>query len=376
MTRLCFVSPSYYLNTVGGAEVQLHMMATGLAGLGCFDVSYVTTDARESGYRDGVRVVPIPGSVNGRRCSFADFAQAVDSVSPDLVMQLGRKQFTTYAARYCALRNVPFMFSAASDIDCRRFRELPRYFGEFPLGRWRHPMRVVRALTMDRKTFSAMKSANLVVAQTATQQRKLMAILGRKVPVFQNLHHVPSENTIVKDQPPMVLWLASIKPVKRPGLFLEISKSLRGRGFRVVMAGRMNDESFRDEIERRVSAGDLEYIEDVGFEESNELIARASVFVITSRHEGLPNTLIQAWLRRTPTVSLGVDPDDMIEENGIGTRTNTVSECVDEIASLLVDRDRRERMGSAARAFATDRFGIDSQAKRLKELIDATLARH
>lgn len=373
MKNICFVAPAYYMNTVGGAEVQLYMMATGLAALGAHHVSYVTTDVDESTCSEGVRVVKIPGSGGRRQCLFEEFAQALDSVSADLVLQLGRKQFTWYAARYCALRNIPFAFSAASDIDCRRFRELPRYFGEFPLKRLTNPARPLKALLMDRRTLSAMKSANLLMAQTGTQKKLLERLCGKEAAIFQNLHHVPPERGIVKDDPPVVLWLASVKPVKRPQLFLEICRKLRKSGVRVVMAGRMNDEGFRGKVEELVQSGDLDYIEDVTFERSNELIGRASVFVLTSRHEGLPNTLIQAWLRRTPTVSLGVDPDGMISGNGLGAHARDVEQAVDAILGLLGDRAEYERTADRVREFAIERFGMESQVQRLNEYIDRAL---
>jgi len=373
MTSICFVAPAHYLSTVGGAEVQLHMMAAGLAASGTYDVFYATPDIEASTDCEGVRVVKIPERGGARQCLFEDFAQALDSVSADLVIQLGRKQFTWYAARYCSSRGLPFVFSAASDIDCRPFRELPRYFGEFPVRRLSNPGRLLKAFQTDRRTLAAMKSADLLVAQTGTQKRRLERMCGKQVEIFQNLHAVPPEETIVKAEPPVVLWLASIKPVKRPRLFLELSRRLRGCGARVVMAGRMNAEGYRADVEELVQSGDLEYVERVSFEESNELIARASVFVLTSRHEGLPNTLIQSWLRRTPTVSLGVDPDGMIASEGIGVHATGVNQAAEAIRDLVQDPERRARMADAARRFAVERFGMDAQVQRLDAYIRKAL---
>lgn len=374
MKSVCFVNPSYYANTVGGAEVQLYLMATGIASLGRYKVSYLTTDVEESMSSGQIHIVRISDGGGDGRCSFEEFCRALDSVSADLIVQLGRKQFTWYSARYCSIRDIPFLFSAASDIDCRSFREVPRFFGEFPLRRLANPTRLARAFVTDRRTLAAMKSAHTLLAQTRTQQRMLEELCNREVEIFQNLHHVPPGQSIVKDKPPIVLWLASLKPVKRPWLFLEICKRLRGSGARVVMAGRMNDERFRQNIDELVQSGDLEYIEHVTFEQSNELISRATVFVLTSRHEGLPNTLIQAWLRRTPTVSLGFDPDGMIARNGIGVHTTGVGQAVDAILDLLREKDKYYRVANKAREFAIGNFGMDSQVQRLNQYIDRALS--
>jgi len=373
MRSVCFVSPTFYLNTVGGAEVQLYFMAKALAELGTYRVTYATTDILESRSVDGLSIVRIPGSPDGRSCTFEEFSASLDSVAPDVVIQLGRKQFTYYAAQYCSRSAIAFLFSTASDIDCRPLREFPRFFGEYPAKRGRNPATLARSLAMDIRTLRGMKQASCLIAQTRRQQERLRKLCRKEPVVFQNLHEVPDDGHIVKDEPPMVLWLASIKSVKRPMLFLDIARCLRGRGYRVVMAGRMDEERYRADIETAEREGCINYVECVSFARSNELIARAKVFVLTSRHEGLPNTLIQAWLRRTPTVSLGVDPDGMIKEKGLGATASTVDEAAQSIIDLLSDPVKHELTADAARSVAIERFGKEAQARRLNHIIEAAL---
>jgi glycosyltransferase involved in cell wall biosynthesis len=370
---VCFVSPAYYSNTVGGAEIRLHAMAKGLADLGCYEVSYLTPNVTQSHRSGRIRVIRIPNDGEGTTCRFVEFVNAMDLVSPDVLIQTGRKQFTCYSARYCSLRNIPFVFGVSSDIDCRRYREFPRFFGEFAPTRMLNPRQLAGAFTMDRRTLSAMRTAALVMAQTSAQRDKLRRWFGDSIALFRNLHEVPSMDDINKDQPPTILWLASMKSVKRPRLFLEICRKLQGHGLRVIMAGRMNEERFRGEVEELARSGCMTYIERVTFEESNELIAGASVFVLTSRHEGLPNTLIQAWLRQTPTVSLGVDPDGMITRNGLGAHVSTVEQAVEAILSLVKDEAMRKRIAANAREFAVENFGMASQARALKTIVDRAL---
>lgn len=369
MRSVCFVNPYFYLNTATGAEVQVYLMAKGLADLGTCRVSYATMDIRESGFVDGISMVRIERDPGGDGCSYGGFCRALDSVAPDAVLQLGRKQFTYYAARYCRSRRVPFLFSAASDIDCRPLRELPRFFGEYRPRRALNPANLYRALLKDIRTLRGMKQATCAIAQTKRQQAALRRIFRTEPVLFQNPHEVPPTDRIVKDDPPMVLWLANIKSVKRPELFLKIAERLRNGGCRIVMAGRMIEERFRPEIEDAGRKGVLEYVEEVSFEQSNELFSRARVFVMTSRHEGLPNTLIQSWLHRTPTVSLGVDPDGLIEEQGLGKVVSTVDEAAHSIRALVNDSHLCDEVANAARLVAIERFGIASQSRRLDDIV-------
>lgn len=374
--NICFVSPTYYGNTVGGVEVQLYFMAKGLAKLDAFNVAYLTTDIDESRTIDGVRFIRIPGDTSNKSCSFEQFESALDDESPDLVFQQGRKQFTHYSARYCKSRKIPFVFGAASDIDCRYLRQVPRFFVEFPLKRLRNPMDISRALVMDLRTYSAMRSAQIHIAQTETQRNLLERVFGKKSFVYGNPHEIPAEDELVKDDPPLVLWLASVKSSKRPELFIDIARRLKGRGYRMMLAGRMNAESYRKEIEAAASDGTINYVENVAFEDSNALIAKARVFVLTSIYEGLPNTLIQAWLRRTPTVSCGFDPGGLIEDNDLGAYVTSVEAAVDAIVKLMEDEDEYARVAAGAREFAIASFGMDVQAEKLgKIMLEALPAR-
>lgn len=373
MKRICFASPNYFRSTVGGTEVQTYLMAAGIAGDGRYDVSYATTDVDEPEAVDGVRVVRIPAGNGEGGCTFEAFARTLDSESPDLVVQAGRSQFTCHAARYCSDRGIPFIFRVSSEISCRRFREVPRVFGEYTLRKAINPVRMARALLVDWRTFKAMRKASVIIAQTRTQQERLQQSFDQHVVHFRNLHEVPPEQTITKDERPMVLWLASVKSGKRPELFLDICKRLQGRGCRIVMAGRMSEERFREDIEDLATRGFLEYVENVSFEDSNALLARARVFVLTSKYEGLPNTVIQAWLRRTPTVTLGVDPDGMIAHKGLGASVATVDGAVDAIAELLEDEAKYEQAAGRAREFAIEHFGMPSQVETLKAIVDKTL---
>jgi hypothetical protein len=56
----------------------------------------------------------------------------------------------------------------------------------------------------------------------------------------------------------------------------------------------------------------LDLLGEVPLEEVNAQLAAGHLFVNTSKTEGFPNTFIQAWMRRVPTLSLDVDPDGIL----------------------------------------------------------------
>jgi glycosyltransferase involved in cell wall biosynthesis len=82
-----------------------------------------------------------------------------------------------------------------------------------------------------------------------------------------------------------------------------------------------------------------------------DLMSSAILLVNTSELEGFPNVFLEAWSCGTPVATLGVDPDGLIHDEGLGW----VCDSVDELARLLVylrsNPHEVERVGQKCRHF-------------------------
>jgi glycosyltransferase involved in cell wall biosynthesis len=87
-------------------------------------------------------------------------------------------------------------------------------------------------------------------------------------------------------------------------------------------------------------------------EEVNRQLAMGHIFVNTSRSEGFPNTFIQAWMRKVPTVSLDIDPDGVLSSDAIGYCSRTYGSLRDKVTELADNNELRQRMGAAAQKHA------------------------
>lgn len=102
-------------------------------------------------------------------------------------------------------------------------------------------------------------------------------------------------------------------------------------------------------------------------------MARASVFVLSSRHEGLPGALIQAMACGTASIATACPsgPSEIIERPGIEGLLVPVED-VDALAAaisrVLEDDDLRTRLAQAGRD-ATARFNLASSLARYMEAI-------
>jgi glycosyltransferase involved in cell wall biosynthesis len=99
-----------------------------------------------------------------------------------------------------------------------------------------------------------------------------------------------------------------------------------------------------------------------------ELMAAMDLYIITSKREGLPLTLIEAMMSRKPIVatSVGGIPDTISNDvEGILVPPGDTGSIVEAVLALASDAERRERLGSGARKRAAETY---SPRKVLEDL--------
>jgi glycosyltransferase involved in cell wall biosynthesis len=173
--------------------------------------------------------------------------------------------------------------------------------------------------------------------------------------VFTVLHPVSSDyaNEEVKENPEYdLLWLTRMSDVKDPHLFLEILEELESRGHKPT-AALVGDGPLFEEIRSEVAQRGLDKRVTVpGWTDTPvEYYRDARIYVLTSRREMLPLTLIEAMLVGIAPVvpRLGAIPD-VVEHgtNGYIVDPPTVQGFADAVEELLANEEKRSRMGKHA----------------------------
>jgi glycosyltransferase involved in cell wall biosynthesis len=134
---------------------------------------------------------------------------------------------------------------------------------------------------------------------------------------------------------------------------------------RLVIAG--NDEEQLTPaligVAERVGAADrVEFRGPVYGAAKDELLARATLFVLLSTNENFGNAVLEALAMETPVVlSEGVGLAGEVVDAGAGVIG------LDEVPALLDDGARRARMGARGRALVESRFSWPAVAKQMEE---------
>jgi colanic acid/amylovoran biosynthesis glycosyltransferase len=175
-------------------------------------------------------------------------------------------------------------------------------------------------------------------------------------------------------EPPHVVCVARLKPVKNLGLLLEACAALQARGveFRCVLVG---EGPCRDDLEAmRARLGLGQVLELMGATKQDGVLAwwrRATIAALTSTSEGMPVCLMEAAACGVPAVATAVGGIPELIEDGVTgflTAPGDAGRFAAALERLLRDPDLVARLGAAARRRAEERFSLTRQVDGLLAL--------
>jgi glycosyltransferase involved in cell wall biosynthesis len=365
--RLCIVTPAHSSVTAGGSEFQIDCLLETLIPQQRFEIYYLTSFVAGDCANDSYRIIRIGDGVRAPRFGYLAHAlplyAALLKLRPSVIYQRVAGGYSGIAAHYARRHGAKLVWHIAHDSDVVPDASLE---GRNPLRRYLEKRSVEYAI----------RRADCIVAQTEHQSQLLERNYGRKADaVIPNFQPEPRE-WIDKSGQLTVLWIASLKPWKRPEAFVSLAAGLRDlTGVRFVMVGPWaagsGERKWMASLSGRIqSTPNLEYLGARSQAEVNELLARAHVFVNTSLYEGFPNTFIQAWSRDVAVVSLHVDPDDLLQKQRVGLFcAASEKRLAAGVRELLGEPAVRSEYAARGREYARSRHSL-ANAQVLADLFD------
>jgi glycosyltransferase involved in cell wall biosynthesis len=363
MARICILLPSHWGAAKGGAELQAHVLADHLARNTNHHVVYLTRRAPADcgGYAYQLR--QIEGRRSLRHGLFWDLPlvmRALSDVSPDLIIQRVASAYTGMAALYALRHHAKLIWHVSSDRDVSANPQLP-------VG--------TLSRTIDVRLFRyGVRRADVVIAQTEQQSKALNRYYKREAGLVVPNFSPSPEKTWSKSDRFTILWIANLKSLKRPEMFIQLARDLQQEAVSFKVIGRSDDTPWcRSILDAMSKTPNLTYLGELELEAVNAELERAHLLVNTSLFEGLPNTFIQAWLREVPTLTTGVDPDGAINSLGIGRSTSSYDDLKSSVLHYVKNRGVLADQGSRARAFALEKFSMRN-VRTLLSTIDDVLS--
>lgn len=363
--KVLFCLGEYYKERIGGAEIQSYLLIKELMERG-HGIAYVYNGERTTLEpvidEDGIELYTIERPKAGIKTFHylhrSDIRKLLDTISPDVIYQRGDYHFLDIMSSYGNKRGIPVFSALSMERHCHQ----PRIYPTLSL-----PLQLVNRYLINRYY----RRSTVVISQTLPQKNRFRENFSRDSVVIPIGHPVP-EDLPEKEQ--MILWVANIKPIKQPELFIELAKRLKDTGIRFVMIGGPDVRSYQDKIEKLIDSSDnVEYLGRKELDETNDLIARAILLINTSESEGFSNTFVQSWMRGTPVASMNTDPDGLIGENNIGIVESDIERLEVKIRNLIGDPVELQKMSKRSREIALERFDITKVAGKLESLFRSHL---
>ncbi|WP_276258068.1 glycosyltransferase family 4 protein [Haloglomus litoreum] len=352
--------------TVGGAQLQQVLIGRALADRG-HDVIFVENDAEHKTETtvDGVRIVTRPSREDGNAILRAvlrllDLTALLGRIDPDACYVRMPLFELLPTAVYCAVTHTRLVYGFAHDSE----------LGTDPVV---FESRLTDNAVYRRAIRTARATADVLVAQNAHQER-----LARKqydcpvvrIPNGYEPRDDPGPSPFPDDRP-VVLWVSTLRPWKRPELVLELADRIPEALF--VIVGPAADEA--PELYERVREGarqrdNVRFEGFVPYEEVDAYFAAADLFCNTSTDEGFPNTFLQAWAYGTPVATLTVDPDGIVSSEPVGVHGDgDVDRLAAAIDEALGDTERLGSLETGAREHFRRHHAIGAVADRYERVL-------
>ena len=152
---------------------------------------------------------------------------------------------------------------------------------------------------------------------------------------------------------PILITIGRMEAVKNQEMFLRVCALLKEQGVAChgVLVG---DGPLAGELKEKAAELDLQGdISFLGFRKDiYRLLSGSDIFLLTSKMEGLPITLLEAMAAGTPAVvsAVGGMPEVIsLAENGLTFAAGDVEDCAGRIKELLDNPDLRQQMASKGR---------------------------
>lgn len=362
--RLCIVTPNHSRAALGGAEYQIDLLIEALLRSGRFEILYLAHHV-EPGYQpEGYRILQLgSGSLTGRFGFWVEgpaLTRALREFRPDVIYSRVASGYLGIAATYARRNAARLVWHIAHDSDVSLDKSM---LGRNPI------KRIVEWGSIQR----GIRSAQRIVAQTRQQSETLRRNYGRPADIVLGNFHPPVAEKVDKSGPLRVLWIATVKPWKRPEVFIRLAQRLQDmRDVRFLMIGPVlggSDEWVRGILQSIRETPNIEYVGHQPQSQINALLASSHVYVNTSTQEGFPNTIIQAWQRETLVMTLTVDPDDLLKEHKLGIHAGTEEQLATAARAMLENTALREEYTRRARQYASSRHSL-ANASELVQLLD------
>jgi len=339
--HFCFLIQGFLIgnrgNNIVGPHVQTYLTAKGLLSKG-YKVSYIslTNDEDYIGKQkdvEGITVYFLGSKTLPYRIeellSFRKVYKLLKKINPDIIYTRGRSSLPYITGLYANRYGKKSMWTGARDRDFNRFEYVREKVSEQSL--FLKPLSyLLNYLTMVVLFEKGIKSSSILFVQN-NHQIESIKNLGK----FEDVNILPqispgTEKKKSRNEKVVVLWAAGLKKEKQPEVFIDIARKINDGRFVFKMIGPVLDNDYEDLLKDSESLINFEYLGPKNYFDTLEEFKKCDILMNTSVNEGFPNTIVQAWSYGAMVLTLGVNPNELL--NGfLGYSCSSADEIIEKL---------------------------------------------
>lgn len=347
---------------IGGAQVHVMQLAKHMkdAGNAVAIVSYPGGWLENEATKLGVRFYPNPyfgNSFNPFRIkkSFTSIKKIISEFNPDIVH--AHSSFAGIITRLAIKNRIPTIFTAHSwafTDGASKFRKFIAPISERFVSKY--TSKIICVSEFDRK---------LALRYNIAPDEKLVAIHNGAAPnPFTN---IPKENILMANgrlaYPKEYILLLEAYKISGTDMVLEIISEGPDRP---KIEAKISELGLGDKVSLLGNLSSREMVQ--------EILARAKVFVLISKHEGMPLAILEAMSAGLPVIASNVGgiPEEIDAACGILVENN-----VEEISTaikLLSDQNKQKQMGESAKKRFEENFTLQKFLERTEKVYNEVLS--
>ncbi len=374
---ICFVIPNYVTFATGGAEIQVHYLTQEFLKRGwsvevvCAGIGY-EKQIEESQFYDKRIKYYYYKKLKIRSFEYFSVLKLLKKTKSKYYYQ--RTDFALTASTYFFTKhyNRTMIYALASDDDavCDKYVKENKKFSNYS-NIFKKVLRKTDLFMIDKMVEYAKGRVNNVVCQNEEQVKLFHKSFNNKNTVLINNSFMAPKNEAVPEKEKVILWVGNNVNVKRPDIFVDLAQHFFNEksDYTFVMIGKGCEG-----VDTKNIPSNLKVLGSLGYKETNNWFAKASIFVNTSSIEGMPNTFIQAWHYKTIIASLNVNPSSILTKNKLGIFADSnIDELKKQIDLAIKKPDYFNEYIINSQDYLNEFFNI---SKNVDRLIEKTISKN
>ena len=370
--KLCIIShfgyPLYNKKCIetdigGGAGVQLYLLSKEFAKKNTINVNVITGNHKIHKNRIETyqnikifKVLPLKRTFLNVLKFIIIFFLTLIQIKPDIVIQRTASPSTGLCAFYCKLFRKKFIYSISNK---------PEVNGKAEKG------------VLGKFYKYGLNNATIIIAQNNNQIFELEKYKKRKIgniKVIKSGYNIIKKDNIEKKN---ILWVSRAIKWKRAEIFLKLAQKMPNKDF-IIICNQANNNIYWNTIsDNAFKIHNLKFLDFIPFHKIDRYFLEAKIFINTSVYEGFPNTFIQAFMNKTPVISLNVNPDEILTKNKIGIFCHDDLKKMEfSINQLFENKELYDSYSKNAFNYVKNNHDIKIISKKWFELIEKIIDNH